>query len=269
VFRLCRQPGEIDVAASLRALTVQGGAASPSAGAPSVSEHARRHAEMGACLDLLRQAGTTLERAANSPSEEKLVFWQTGETVSAAPDVSALALAADLVAFGLCRIGLLAGRRVAARFDASSDREQEPAAGTPPSMAASFVAENRERARPSALDEREEDAADLAVPGARRLLPMVGTTALIVAIELLVAAKAAAGRETNDAEPLEAARRLLRERLPQTGEDGRISAPDLAAAADLVRSGALASAPGISLPEVVPAPVEKPGVRLGARRKRK
>ena len=36
---------------------------------------------MGACLDLLRQAGATLERAANAVTEDELVLWQSEEIV--------------------------------------------------------------------------------------------------------------------------------------------------------------------------------------------
>ena len=49
--------------------------------------------------------------------------------------------------------------------------------------------------------------------------------------------------------PLERVRTRLRERVPMVDHD-RYLAPDIAAAADLVRSGALASAAGVSLPGI-------------------
>ena len=40
---------------------------------------------MGACLDLLRQAAATLERAANAVTEDELVLWQSEEIIEARP----------------------------------------------------------------------------------------------------------------------------------------------------------------------------------------
>ena len=49
--------------------------------------------------------------------------------------------------------------------------------------------------------------------------------------------------------PLERVRARLRERVPMVNHD-RYLAPDTVAAADLMRSGALASAVGVSLPGI-------------------
>jgi histidine ammonia-lyase len=49
--------------------------------------------------------------------------------------------------------------------------------------------------------------------------------------------------------PLERVRARLRERVPRLEHD-RYFAPDIAAAADLVRSGALASVAGVDLPRL-------------------
>jgi histidine ammonia-lyase len=49
--------------------------------------------------------------------------------------------------------------------------------------------------------------------------------------------------------PLERARAALRGRVPHL-QDDRFLAPDIAAAADLVRSGALVAATGAALPEL-------------------
>jgi len=49
--------------------------------------------------------------------------------------------------------------------------------------------------------------------------------------------------------PLERVRARLRERVPMVDHD-RYLAPDIVVAADLVRSGALASAVGVSLPGI-------------------
>jgi histidine ammonia-lyase len=79
---------------------------------------------------------------------------------------------------------------------------------------------------------------------------MVENATNVVAIELLAAAQGCDFHAPmTSSAPLERARARLRERVPMVDHD-RYLAPDLAAAADLVRSGALASAVGVSLPGI-------------------
>ena len=137
--------------------------------------------KFGACLDLLRYAGTTLERATRGVSEQHLVLWQSEEIVAGTDDRSSVALAGDLIALALRTIGDLSQGRMAAipeRPEAAASAANENASGLE-ARAAAFVAENRERARPTALDPN----------GVWRLLPMAGTTALVVAIEFLEAGR--------------------------------------------------------------------------------
>ena len=92
----------------------------------------------------------------------------------------------------------------------------------------------------------------MAAHGARRLLAMAGNAANVVAIELLAAAQGCDFHAPlSSSEPLERVRALLRERVPHL-EDDRMPAPEIAAAAEMVRSGALAEAAGVALPAIAP-----------------
>jgi histidine ammonia-lyase len=90
----------------------------------------------------------------------------------------------------------------------------------------------------------------MAAHGARRLASMAENAGNVVAIELLAAAQGCDFHApVRSSAPLERVRARLRGRVPGLDHD-RYLAPDIAAAADLVRSGALASAAEVSLPNV-------------------
>ncbi len=94
----------------------------------------------------------------------------------------------------------------------------------------------------------------MAAHGARRLIGMAGDTAAVVGIELLAAAQGCDFHQPlASSPPLEAARATLRARVPAMDED-RFLQPDMAAAIDLVLSGALVDAiEGVALPAVCEA----------------
>ena len=85
----------------------------------------------------------------------------------------------------------------------------------------------------------------MAAHGARRLLPTWRRTPRnVVGIELLAAAQGCDFHAPlTSSAPLERVRATLRARVPHLDDD-RYLAPDIAAAADLVRSGALVAATG-------------------------
>jgi histidine ammonia-lyase len=218
---------------------------------------------MGACLDLLRQAAATLAIEANGVSDNPLVFADTGEVVSGGNfHAEPVAFAADMIAMALCEIGSIAERRVAMLVDPATSGL--PAFLTPrPGLnsgfmipqvtAAALVAENRQRAMPASVDSiptsaNQEDHVSMATHGARRLLPMAANLRAILGIEYLAAAQGCDFHAPlRSSAPLEAARTLLRARVPTLEEDRHL-APDIAAATALVADGALARiAP---LPEV-------------------
>lgn len=246
--RLARQPGQIEIAAALREmLQPVPGLDAVVNGGGTHSEPAslgRFHARMGACLDLLRQAGETLRHASNGVSGDRLVFWQTEEAVAGIEDAPALAIAADLIAASLAEIA----RAVEGQLrDAAPADGAAQATRTPRERVAGFLPELAERARPTGFEPDAEHGRDrLSAPGVARLMPMAGTAALVVAIVVLAARSPGGGRPEDGLARFFA---LLPEAAPN---DGGIAPGDLAQAAELVRSGELAAAAGIRLPSVAP-----------------
>ena len=217
---------------------------------------------MGACLDLLRQAAATLEVEANGVSDNPLVFAETGEVISGGNfHAEPVAFAADMIAVALCEIGSLAERRIAMLVDPALSRlpaflTPKPGLNSgfmiPQVAAAALVSENKQRAYPASVDSiptsaNQEDHVSMATHGARRLLPMAENVVNIVAIELLAAAQGCDFHAPLRSSPiLEEVRSRVRARVPHL-EDDRFLAPDIAAAAALVRAGALAEAAGARL----------------------
>jgi histidine ammonia-lyase len=248
IGRLSRQPGQADVAAALSGLFLPAGSESARTDGEGRAEPTSRRrflAEMGACLDLLRQAGETLERVANGASGDRLVIWQTGEFIEGLEDTSATGLAADLIALALRELSILAERRIA---DLPAPSGGEPSGNGPVAMLAGFLAEIRERASPAGLPVPSDEPLG---HGIARLLPVAGTTSLIIAIEFLAAARVSGPARTD---ALDAVQKLLHGSAGQPASGDAISVADLAGAADLVRSGALAAATGIELPSVLRHP---------------
>ncbi|NNM71651.1 histidine ammonia-lyase [Enterovirga sp. DB1703] len=220
---------------------------------------------MGACLDLLRQAAVTLATEANGVSDNPLVLVDTAEVLSGGNfHAEPVAFAADMIAMALCEIGSLAERRIAMLVDpvlSGLPAFLTPRPGLnsgfmiPQVTAAALVSENKQRAYPASVDSiptsaNQEDHVSMAAHGARRLLPMAENAAQVVAIELLAAAQGCEFRRPLASSPaLEAALSRLREAVPPLVED-RFFAPDIAAAAELVRSGELARAVACRLPAV-------------------
>ena len=98
----------------------------------------------------------------------------------------------------------------------------------------------------------------MACHGARRLLAMAANAANVIAIELLAAAQGCDFHAPmRSSEPLERVRALLRARVPHL-EDDRLMAPDIAIAAEIVRSGALSEAAGVELPSIAAAASDGP-----------
>ena len=216
---------------------------------------------MGAALDLLRQAGTTLGIEANGVSDNPLIFADTDEALSGGNfHAEPVAFAADMIAMALCEIGSISERRIAMLVDPALSGL--PAFLTPrPGLnsgfmipqvtAAALVSENKQRAYPASVDSiptsaNQEDHVSMAGHGARRLLDMTRNLANILGIEYLAAAQGCDFHAPlSSSEPLEAARALLRDQVPHL-EDDRHFAPDMAAATTLIASGALGTGlPGI------------------------
>jgi len=271
IHALRRHPGQIETAETLRQL-MQGSAirASHLTGDLRVQDPYCLRCQpqvMGAALDLLRQAATTLGIEANGVSDNPLIFSETLEALSGGNfHAEPVAFAADMIALALCEIGSLTERRIAMLVDPALSGlpaflTPKPGLNSgfmiPQVTAAALVSENKQRAYPASVDSiptsaNQEDHVSMAAHGARRLLPMAENAMLVVAIELLAAAQGCDFHlGLRSSESLEAVRDLLRRRVP-TLTDDRYLHPDINAAADLVRSGALCrAAGGIALPGIV------------------
>jgi histidine ammonia-lyase len=218
---------------------------------------------MGAVLDLLRQAAAMLATEANGVSDNPLIFADTGEALSGGNfHGEPVAFAADILAIAVCEIGSLAERRIAMLIDPAFSGLPAfliPQPGLNSGFmvaqvtAAALVAENKQRAHPASVDSiptsaNQEDHISMAAHGARRLSPMAENAANVVGIELIAAAQGCDFHAPmRSSAPLERVRARLRERVPGL-ENDRYLAPDIAAAADLVRSGRLTGAAGVDLP---------------------
>jgi len=218
---------------------------------------------MGAALDLLRQAGTTLGIEANGVSDNPLIFADTDEALSGGNfHAEPVAFAADMIAMALCEIGSISERRIAMLVDPALSGL--PAFLTPrPGLnsgfmipqvtAAALVSENKQRAYPASVDSiptsaNQEDHVSMAAHGARRLLDMADNASAVIGIELLAACQGIdfhTPLKSSDA--LEAAHKHLRSEVPAL-EDDRHFHPDMEAATTLIRSGSLVASTPASLP---------------------
>ncbi|MEI7444670.1 MAG: histidine ammonia-lyase [Burkholderiales bacterium] len=271
IHRLRGHPGQLDTAAAYRDL-MAGSAirASHRSGDERVQDPYCLRCQpqvMGAALDLLRQAATTLAIEANGVSDNPLILADPPQALSGGNfHAEPVAFAADMIAMAICEIGSLAERRIAMLVDPSLSGL--PAFLTPrPGLnsgfmipqvtAAALVAENRQRAFPASVDSiptsaNQEDHVSMAAHGARRLGAMAANARAIVAIEWLAAAQGCDFHAPlASSAPLEAVRALLRTRVPTLVEDRHLH-PDLEAAIALVAAGELVRAV---------APVALPGLR--------
>jgi histidine ammonia-lyase len=214
---------------------------------------------MGAVLDLMRHAATTLNIEASGVSDNPLVIPETDEVLSGGNfHGEPVAFAADILALAICEIGGLAERRIALLVDTVLSRL--PAFLTPnPGLnsglmiahvtAAALVSENKQQAYPASVDSiptsaNQEDHVAMSAHAARRLPGMVENVASIVAIELIAAAQGCDFHvPLKSSARLERVRAAVRALVPALAED-RYLAPDIAAAAELVSSGAILAAAG-------------------------
>ena len=261
-----RQPGQIDVAAALRALLAASALrAARAADDDRVQDPYCIRCQpqvMGAVLDLLRQCASTLALEANGVTDNPLILSLDEVALSGGNfHAEPVAFAADMLAIAACEIGSLSERRTAMLVDSTLSRlppflVSRPGLNcgfmVPQVTAAALVSENKQRAFPASVDSiptsaNQEDHVSMAAHGARRLADMAGNSAGIVAIELLAAAQGCDLRgPAASAPPLRRARELLRRRVARLDAD-RMMGPDIAAATDLITSGDLGRAVGEEL----------------------
>lgn len=257
------QPGQIRVAAILRELIAHSEIRdSHRFGDSKVQDPYSLRCQpqvMGAVRDLLANAATTLRIEANAVTDNPLVLGPSEIVSGGNFHAEPVAFAADMLAIGLCEIGNLSERRMALLVDPVMS-------GLPPFLArdaglnsgfmiaqvtaAALASENKQKAYPASVDTiptsaNQEDHVSMATHGAYRLLDMARNAASIVAVELMAAAEAIEYHRPLKTSPLlEPVLALLRSRIAPLTED-RYLAPDLAAATELVLSGAVGRAAGL------------------------
>jgi histidine ammonia-lyase len=210
---------------------------------------------VGACLDQLRHAATVLVREANAVTDNPLVFADDGVILSGGNfHAEPVALAADAMAVAIAEVGAIAERRIAMLIDSSVSR-LPPFLCPDPGLnsgfmiahvtAAALASENKSLAHPASVDSlptsaNQEDHVSMATFAARRLQRLIDNTTGILAIEVLAAAQGIDFlRPLRSSAPLEAVHALVRQVSPVLQQD-RVLAPDIEAAAQLVRGGELA-----------------------------
>jgi histidine ammonia-lyase len=259
IHALRGQPGQIDVAALLRGLMAKS-EIRESHRAPGADDKVQdpysfrcQPQVMGAVLDVMRAAARTLAIEAAGVTDNPLVF-DNGDVLSGGNfHAEPVAFAADQLALVLCEIGNISERRTAVLVDPKMSglpaflvRESGLNSGFMIAQvtAAALVAENRMLAHPASIDTvptsaGQEDHVSMATHGARRLLEMAENAGTVAAIELLAATQGLEfHRPLKSSPPLEDAAHGIRA-LVRPYDSDRYFAPDIAAVAAHVRSGAL------------------------------
>jgi histidine ammonia-lyase len=168
-----------------------------------------------------------------------------------------LAFAADFLAIAAAEVGSIAERRVDRLLDPHRSQGLPPVLAEEPGVnsglmvaqytAAALVAENRRLAAPASVDSvptsgMQEDHVSMGWGAALKLRSVLDNLANILAVELCAAARAQELRRPLEAAPgTGAVRQLLRKKVRGVGPD-RVVAPELEAAAELIRSGAVIAA---------------------------
>jgi len=218
----------------------------------------------GAALDLIRWAARTLEVEANAVTDNPLVLVGDGAILSGGNfHAEPVGFAADTLAMAMSEVGAIAQRRVALMVDPTLSFDLPPFLTPDPGLnsglmiaevtTAALMSENKHLAHPCTIDStptsaNQEDHVSMAAHAAYRLRRMTRNLSVILGVEAICAAQGIEARAPLETSaPLREAVARLREVVPSLGAD-RYMAPDLEAAATLIRDGALVRAAGLELP---------------------
>ncbi len=214
----------------------------------------------GACLDLLRQAGRTLEVEANAVTDNPLVLVDSGDILSGGNfHAEPVAFAADQIALAIAELGAIAQRRIALMVDPTLSFDLPPFLTPDPGLnsgymiaevtSAALMSENKHLANPCSTDStptsaNQEDHVSMAAHGALRLLRMNRNLSAILGIELLCAAQGIGFRTPlKTSRPLQAIIERLREDIAPLTSD-RFLSPDLERAGCMIADGTIVAAAG-------------------------
>jgi len=207
VSELRGQPGQIKVAASLRALLD---------GSEIVASHARcgkvqdpysfrcQPQVMGAALDLLANAARTLTIEAGAVTDNPIVFPDEDSAISGGNfHAQPVAFAADMISMALCEVGSISERRTSVLVDPKmsglppflvEDSGVNSGLMIPQVTAAALVSENKSLAFPASVDSiptsaGQEDHVSMAPIAARKAGQIARNAAGVIAVELIAAAQ--------------------------------------------------------------------------------
>ena len=205
---------------------------------------------MGACLDLLRQIGNTLEIEANAVTDNPIVVIEDGSILSGGNfHAEPVAFAADQCALAIAEIGSITERRIAITVDPAQSFGLPAFLSPDPGLnsgfmiaevtSAALMAENKHKAMPCSIDStptsaNQEDHVSMACHAARRLQAMNQNLASIIAIELLTSVQGIEFRAPIETSPpLLKAMQVVRERVKRL-ENDRYLADDIARVTEMV-----------------------------------
>ncbi len=217
----------------------------------------------GAAWEALDWATATVERELNGANDNPLVDWSPSRVTSNSGNFhgQAVAQAMDTLAAALTSVGVMSDRRSARLVDDKLSDGLPAFLVRPPAgqegahsgfmlaqyTSAALVAENRLLAAPAGIHAvptcaNSEDHVSMAPLAARKARQVLENVTLIAAVELLLACQGLDFRGPERAgDGPRAAHRLLRARVPHWSAD-RYLAPDIEAAAALIRDGSLVAA---------------------------
>ncbi len=213
---------------------------------------------MGACIDMLRQIGKTLEIEANAVTDNPIVVIEDGSILSGGNfHAEPVAFAADQCALAIAEIGSITERRIAITVDPAQSFGLPAFLSPDPGLnsgfmiaevtSAALMAENKQKAMPCSVDStptsaNQEDHVSMACHAARRLDSMNHNLASIVAIELLTSTQGIEFRAPIETSPaLVKVMQAIRKRVSRL-ENDRYLADDIAAIKNMVMTREIVSA---------------------------
>jgi histidine ammonia-lyase len=260
------QPGQAESAANLRRLLTD---------SPLVASH--RHDDPrvqdaysirctpqvhGAARDTLRHVGSVVDAELAAAIDNPMVM-PDGRVESCGNFHGApLGYAADFLAIALTDVGMIAERRMDRLLDGRRSHGLPPFLADDPGVdsglmighytAAGMCEENRRLATPASVDSYptsalQEDHVSMAWGAARKLRVIIDNLARILAVELVIAARAVEMRAPITPAPATGAViAALRRSVPGAGPD-RYLAPELEAAVHFLRNGGAEQAAGLDI----------------------
>ncbi len=268
IHTLRGHPGQIEAAATMRAL-LEGSIIRDSHrdDDPRVQDPYCMRCQpqvVGAAMDVLRQASTTLVREANAATDNPLVLEDrivSGGNFHAEP----VAFAADMIALAIAEIGAIAQRRIALLVDPTLSFDLPPFLAVDPGLnsgmmiaevtSAALMSENKHLANPCSTDStptsaNQEDHVSMAAHGARRLARMNDNLSRILGIELFCGIEGVRFRAPIKTSPaLQAVSTEFYRTIEPLNVD-RFIAPDLERAASMVKQGQMLTAANLKFPSL-------------------